>query len=478
VAQTVFQDRSLYFEDFNGSTSSTWWSENETYRSDVVDGRLVCQLPYDNPSGYRWTYIGLDPALRDVFNNSDKVTLTMHVSPVAVNIYTQIGLMFDLHNVTGTCPGGDFYGIDLSYSDVGQTVQPKFLRTEGCQQSTLDYTTGQITTSRGTDEFSIQKSGTIWTVSVNGLVHLRLQITGSISLDRLKFGQGTVALDEISVIATDLDMPSIEKIASSGNKTGPNLGTLPPRIWAVCAGINDYKARGDDFKNLKAATTDAVNFSAFLRSVPGGKVPEAQLSLLLDRAATADGLMTSMLSMFQNIREQDLFVLFLSGHGSTGQFEAWDDPLRYMDISKLLGQCPAKRKLMIVDACYAGSWEDSRDINGAKGKKLTEEEALALFYAELGGSADGVTKLLAARPEQYSFELKDRGAGLFTMKLLEGLSCAAQLDESPTITIGEIWKYLSVQVPDEASARQLPRQTPVLKGTYVEAMPVSICMKN
>ncbi len=113
-------------------------------------------------------------------------------------------------------------------------------------------------------------------------------------------------------------------------------------------------------------------------------------------------------------------------------------------------------------------------------KKLSDEEALLLFYNELARSSRNVTYLLAAKPDELSWE--SSGSGVFTRYLVKGLSCEAQNGNSPIITIEDIYSYLATNVYETTKnyrddQGRLSPQHPVLEGKYDKRMPVSICNK-
>lgn len=472
----VYQKNYLFHDDFSNNISGNNWNiiNNRTYTANIVNGKYLCYLPYKNDMEWNWTWVNIPDTLSEIFNKSTEINLDLDFTFEDSANYNNFGLMFDLHNVTDRCPGGNFY--ELYFTRVNDEVKTAFRKNDNCNLGEKKiFNQGSSVTLQNINHLSIQKSGLKWTIFVNNEVVLQMNFSGNILLNKLRYNMGKYSFDNFSAYSTTVKLPD-ESQKSNGNIT-------TPKIWALCVGIENYSnypGYPDYISNLSFSIDDAQEYSSFLSSFSGGKVPANQLLLLTDNQATNSNILLKANELFSKASENDLIIVFLSGHGGSGYYCASNDGLRYEELNKILEKSKAKRKLLIADACHSGTWAKQREILAPKGEKLSDEEALKLFYRELSKSSQNVTYLLAARPDELSWETK--GHGVFTYYLVKGLSCNAKTNDSLIISIEDIYNYLSSNVYNATKDFRLENgklspQHPVLDGKYEKTMPVSICNK-
>jgi hypothetical protein len=138
---------------------------------------------------------------------------------------------------------------------------------------------------------------------------------------------------------------------------------------------------------------------------------------------------------------EDTVVIYFSGHGvvSDGQvnkivpsdFNAEDldgSSISVNDLRKLLGQCEAKAKFLLLDCCHAGGETSITPIGTMKNLPL--EDAL------------DVITLASCGPNEKSHYWKDKNLSLFSYYLGEALRGEADADRNQTITADELFEYL------------------------------------
>ncbi len=233
------------------------------------------------------------------------------------------------------------------------------------------------------------------------------------------------------------------------------------RVWAVVVGIAPYQ----HMPALQYPDDDAYQMYAFLRSPEGGALPEDQIRLLINEEATRDHVIQAMQEMFGYADENDVILFYFSGHGLDGallpaDFDGFNNRLFYQELTSLLDQSLARQKLVIADACYSGS------LLAAKGDTGFD---LDQYYRELEKAAGGTAILLSSKQEEYSLEDKGLRAGVFSYYLRQGLKGNADKDQDGVIRIGELYAYIHQKV----RSRTKDRQSPVLKGSYDENMPLA-----
>lgn len=233
------------------------------------------------------------------------------------------------------------------------------------------------------------------------------------------------------------------------------------RIWAVVAGIGTYPR----MPALQYTDDDAYRMYAFLKSPEGGALPDGQIRLLINEEATRKDLLVAIQETFGRADENDMVLFYFSGHGLDGallpvDFDGFDNRIFYQELTGLLQASQARQKVIIADACYSGS------LLAAKGQTVLP---MGQFYGELGQARGGVAMLLSSQQEEYSLEDKGLRAGIFSYYLRSGLQGEADRDGDGFVRIGELFRYVQQSV----RTRTRQRQTPVIRGTYDENMPLA-----
>ena len=243
----------------------------------------------------------------------------------------------------------------------------------------------------------------------------------------------------------------------------------PPHLWAIVAGISDY--RGDKI-DLKFAAKDAEDFAAAL-SV-GGKglfgADRIHLTLLstMQKEASSQPTRANLLGAFdaaKHAKPTDVLVIYLAGHGvnhggqdgdfyyltSDAQAADLTDPairaeatLSSAELTELVKLIPAsERQVLILDTCAAGRFVDKltekRDIPGSQVRALERVKSRTGIHVLAGCAADSV-----------SYEASRYGQGLLTYSLLLGMRGAA-LRENEYVDVVSWFGYAADRVPELAS---------------------------
>ena len=218
--------------------------------------------------------------------------------------------------------------------------------------------------------------------------------------------------------------------------------------YAVIVGIADYKITDYRTGDLKFADKDAIRFTDFLKSPAGGNVPNQNIKVLTNKIATQKAILNALL-LFEKATDQDRVIFYFSGHGLGGAFIPYDvkknDPasvLTHSDLKKHFRASAASTKLCIVDACLSGSMTTQQSWNISENKKLTSKSDVVL--------------MLSSRSTQTSVESGVARGGLFTFFMLNGLRGKADRNHDKTVTIKELYHYVSPLVKYNTPNRQAP----------------------
>jgi hypothetical protein len=238
------------------------------------------------------------------------------------------------------------------------------------------------------------------------------------------------------------------------------------KIWAVIVGVGRYTA----MPSLKFTDDDAYRFYSFLKSPEGGALPDNQISVLVDDAATRENILGTMRQNFLKADANDVVLLYFSGHGLDGcflpvDFDGYNNKLRHDEIKQIFKQSKAKHKLCIADACHSGSLR--YDALAAKGPAPV---TLDRFYRAFEETDGGIALLMSSKAEELSLEDHGLRQGVFTYYILKGLKGGADPNGDNIVTVKELYNYVYTKVREYTANVQ----TPVLTGNYDDDMPVAL----
>lgn len=243
----------------------------------------------------------------------------------------------------------------------------------------------------------------------------------------------------------------------------------PPQLHAIVVGVSNYgaaqlrlhypdKDASDIAKALTIAASrllgaDNVHVSLFNTSDSAGAV-----------APTKANLSRAFLDAQKNTRPQDIFVVYLAGHGAAlagtdayyyltkdaRGFADLDDPaLRAQtaissdELTEWLKLVPALKQIMVLDTCAAG----------AAAIKLVEKRAQSadqIRAVERLKDRTGFHILMGSAANASSYEASQYGQGLLTYSLLQGMKGAA-LRNDEYVDVSKLFQYAADEVPQLAT---------------------------
>jgi hypothetical protein len=241
---------------------------------------------------------------------------------------------------------------------------------------------------------------------------------------------------------------------------------------ALVAGIADYAHVSKLPGNV---LDDARDVAALLRSCDYCGYPAANVELLLDGEASAEGIRKALGRLAQAAAEGETVVFFFSGHG--GRIETGPDAGEYLipfdcdpsnlsgtslsgsEIADLLKAIKAKRLVVLLDACHSAGAADVKALELAPGIKagLAEKTYNALAHGV------GRVMMASSRPSEVSFVLPGMRNSLFTHHLLDALRGAAPTHGDGLVRVFDVFHYVSDKVP-----AQRADQHPIFKAHEME----------
>lgn len=233
------------------------------------------------------------------------------------------------------------------------------------------------------------------------------------------------------------------------------------KIWAVIVGIASY----NHMPSLKYTDDDAYKMYAFLKSPEGGALPDNQIKILVDDMATKEEILGAMEDVYLRADDNDLIMLYYSGHGLEGSFIPYDfdgskNTLAHDEINSIFKQSRAKHKVCFADACYSGSYAN------AKGGVM---EAVDDYYSKLQTIESSTAIMMSSQQNEMSLEYMGLRQGIFSHFLMRGLKGEADQNQDKTVTIQELFGFVNQNVKSYTANSQ----TPILAGSFDRKMPVS-----
>lgn len=239
--------------------------------------------------------------------------------------------------------------------------------------------------------------------------------------------------------------------------------TLPPNTnnFALVIGIEKYQK----LPAAQFAERDAATMRQYLLRLG---YPERSIIHLIGENATRSSLSSYLDEWLpKNVNADSTVFVYFSGHGAPAEetkqayLVPWDADVKFLQSSAYplkslyaaLNRLKAKRKIVVLDACFSGT--GGRSVLAEGTRPLVTKVAAD---ADLGG----VVLFAAAGADEVTGTLNEEGHGIFTYYFLKGLAGKAK-GPSGAVTADGLYRYLKPLVQD-AAHRQNREQTPMMAG--------------
>ncbi|WP_461589548.1 caspase family protein [Winogradskyella sp.] len=304
------------------------------------------------------------------------------------------------------------------------------------------------------------------------------------------------SISEQSTIKTKLDLNSgINRISAfTTNKhaiqsepitfeTTNLLENKKPKLYYIGIGVSKYK---DSTMDLRYADADAQRIS---RVFADRFESSAIVKTILNEEVTKEAVQKAKFDLMQTTID-DVVVVSFSGHGLIGEndefyFATHDidfsqpeiNGISYGNIHNLLTGIPARRKLLLLDACHSGELDtatNNKDLKtnvissipeGAKGSKArsttsNNEESFklmqSLFFDINRGNGSYV--ISAAGGAEFAYENDEWRNGVFTYSFINALYNvkSTTLNGVRGVPISKLKDYVYKKVMELTSNNQRP----------------------
>ena len=249
-------------------------------------------------------------------------------------------------------------------------------------------------------------------------------------------------------------------------------------LFIVSVGINHYQQSGHD---LNYAVSDAKALANYFVANQNNYNHVYNI-ILTNQSAKKINIVSITKKLFQQAREDDTVILFLSGHGQLVNndfyFCCWNgnfnnpkvSGLSYESIYSLFDAISARQKLLLIDACQAGEVDlennyvqkHSESSHSSTDTSPLGEIPVPSDYISMSQSfllmqtlfcdlrrGNGTIVLVACSGLQESHELPEKKHGAFTYALLHGLA-------TKHTRISDLRRYVTEEVLRMMGRAQVP----------------------
>jgi hypothetical protein len=310
--------------------------------------------------------------------------------------------------------------------------------------------------------------------SLPSKVSRNITIVGTRPPKRLEFAERIPlqkGKNDIRIRAIDTDGLTAEKILTVRyRETRKN-------VWAVVIGINKYRKN----RHLKYAVNDAKAFYDHL--IRNNRIPKENVTLLINQDAHFIRLRSILGTHLKNkAGKEDMVIIYFAGHGACEKdvmspdkdglekyilpYDAdprdlYGSALPMSEISRIFNRIRSERLIFIADACYSGA-------SGGRTISLTGMRAnISDTFLDRIATGKGRVILTASGANEVSGEDDELRHGVFTYFLLEGLRGKADTDRDSIITVDEVYRYVSREVPRATGQEQHPVKKGIVEGQLI-----------
>jgi len=225
-----------------------------------------------------------------------------------------------------------------------------------------------------------------------------------------------------------------------------------PKLYILAVGINRYRDRA---LWLNYSVPDARSVVEALKTTARTIFTDTHVTELYDDQVTITGLSQAFEAIAAQDNTNDVFILYLSGHGITrdGRYHFIPVDFRYYNqeavnrqavtqdhLQKWMASLDAEKSLVLLDTCNSGSYVEAQ----AAARGMAEKTAIDKLTRATGRATIAASSEAQVALEGY------QGHGVFTHALLDALFHSDRLygNRDGVITTNEIASFVQDKVPE------------------------------
>lgn len=216
------------------------------------------------------------------------------------------------------------------------------------------------------------------------------------------------------------------------------------KTYVVSIGLGSYKYP-ELAPPLPCSLGDARAVSHFFHDYNGSRV-----FMLLNENATKSHILKVMRREFAKSTANDEIIFMFSGHGLQGGLTCYETKdensiITYNEIQEIMKSAKARRKIMLVMACYSGGLNlmKRKQNNGNTRRRKTNKTSVMLYTS--------------SRPTEVSWEHPNMRNSYFISRVLEGFRGYADKNGDRKVTARELFNYVNPRVIQDTDGKQHPQ---------------------
>ena len=270
--------------------------------------------------------------------------------------------------------------------------------------------------------------------------------------------------NEITLMATNKDN-SIESERRKIELVLTSAAVEKPHLHIFTIAVNRYR---DGDLQLKYAINDADVLARVSAEKANTLFAGVHVHKLHNEDVTKEKLEASFTAIGKQTKRDDVFILFVAGHGITGERDGayYFLPVNFRytgeesianqgvsmnDFKKYLTNIQATKSLLLIDTCNSGSFSEAIASRGVTEKTAMTKLARAMGRATIAASSKSQVAL-----EGYE------GHGVFSFTVLEGLRGKAS-NKKGEITVNLLANFIEETLPEITYKKwgyeQVPQKT-------------------
>ncbi|MBW7866719.1 MAG: caspase family protein [Brumimicrobium sp.] len=254
---------------------------------------------------------------------------------------------------------------------------------------------------------------------------------------------------------------------------------VQPKLYYIGIGVSKYQ---DTLWNLKYAVKDIEKLKEFFSYRYAN---QAEIYTFLDEEVISENLI-KIKEILSQTSVDDKVVISFSGHGLIGRDKEFifcsnnidfskpeERGIKFSFIKDLIKDIPARRRLILIDACNSGALDEEENINmtladnikeynskgitvveGYKQEKFDSYDLMQRYFFDFQHN-DGSYIISASGGKEYSYEGEEWGNGVFTYSLIKILEEKNYFDKKET-AISILQKRVYEMVESLTKGKQKP----------------------
>lgn len=294
--------------------------------------------------------------------------------------------------------------------------------------------------------------------------------------------------------------PNTIKIFCTNTKGGRSLNEqleifakyksdAPHKTYFIGIAVADYK---DSAMNLQYSVKDVRDLAKSFYNL----YSDVEIDTLINKTVTRENIL-ALRKKLENTTVNDRVILAITGHGLLSKsfdfyYATWDNDftkpaargIKYDDLENLLTDIPARKKLMLIDACHSGALDKeellaqqttiqqgdtSSQVTGTITRgviKINKNasagnsfEMMQKLFTDLKGN-NGAVIISAAGGMEYALESSRWNNGVFTYCVRRGIEDKQADKEGGNfdgrVSVQELQQYVSKKVSELTAGKQQP----------------------